>query len=119
MSTKKKKNLVSQCARCNCYFLNRDLETHPENCEIDSGTSHIRPHSTFVGTSCKIEKRETHLPSDSIGWTKNHTVLVNPYLLEMLEILPRTPCILNIDSTCRRIVVVWPCSEVSYLLFQI
>lgn len=113
MSAKKKRNALSECSRCGCHFLNRDFERHPESCVIDAGTSHIRPQFTFEGTSCSIEKRETYLPSDAIGWTKSHTVLVNPSSLELFGVLPRTPCLLKSDSIGTKIAIIWPCAEVS------
>jgi hypothetical protein len=113
MSAKKKKSPLSACDRCNCYFLNRDFEKHPQDCRIEADTPHICPESNFVGTSCQIEKRETQLPGDVLGWTKNNVVLLNPNTIELLGILPRTACILNSAETGTRIALIWPCAEVS------
>lgn len=113
MSAKKKKNALGVCDRCQCYFLNRDFEKHPQDCQIEAGTSHIRPESAFVGTSCQVEKREAQLPSDAIGWTKYNTVLLNPNTVELLGVLPRTACVLSSTETGTQIAVIWPCAEVS------
>jgi hypothetical protein len=89
---------------------------------MDDNTAHIHPDVCFAGTSCAIEKRETYLPSDSFGWRKTNTVLLNPDTIEMLGILPRSPCLLTGQSTSSRIVVVWPCAEVcqkGLFLYQI
>jgi hypothetical protein len=112
MSSKKKRNALSVCSRCNCYFLNKDIEQHPQDCQIEAGTSHIRPESTFVGTSCQIEKREAQLPSDAIGWTKNNTVLLNPNTIELLGVLPRSVCILSSAEAGTQLALIWPCAEV-------
>jgi len=110
---------LNRCDRCGCYLLSRDIENHPNDCKMDDNTAHIHPDVCFAGTSCAIEKRETYLPSDSFGWRKTNTVLLNPDTIEMLGILPRSPCLLTGQSTSSRIVVVWPCAEVSPLRISV
>lgn len=112
MNAKKKRSALNTCDRCNCHFLNRDFEKHPYDCQIEAGTSHIRPESAFVGMSCQLEKRDTYLPSDMIGWTKNNTVLLNPASIELLGVLPRSVCLMTSIETGRQLVLIWPCSEV-------
>ncbi|KAI6203546.1 Peptidase-M28 domain-containing protein [Aphelenchoides besseyi] len=112
MSARKKKNNLVSCSRCKCYFLSRDIEKHPEDCEVTDSTLYIRPNVLIQTQSSSVEKHDSYLPSDAFGWARNHTILVNGDTLDILGILPRSPCVMTC-GTERFVVTLWPCAELS------
>ncbi|KAI6179455.1 Peptidase-M28 domain-containing protein [Aphelenchoides besseyi] len=114
MSARKKKSSLVACSRCKCYFLNRDIEKHPENCAVTDSTLYIRPNVLIQTQLSPVEKHNSYLPSDAFGWARNHTVLVNGDILDILGILPRSPCVLTC-GTERFLVTLWPCAEMSLM----
>ncbi|KAI6229005.1 ATPase, AAA family [Aphelenchoides fujianensis] len=95
MSARKKNKALTRCPRCDFHFLSKEVEKHPADCRVDESTLHVRPGVSMVVQSGVLEKHKTHLPSDAFGWSRTHTVLVNSETLDLLGVLPRSPCVLT------------------------
>ncbi|CAD5208784.1 unnamed protein product [Bursaphelenchus xylophilus] len=112
----KKKPIFSKCERCGTFFLSTHFQKHPESCEIVDGLQSIVPKKVLTGVSHKLEKGKEALPNSALGWHRQHTVLVNPHALDVLEILPRSPLILTESGKEDKILVVpWPCADLQPL----
>ncbi|KAI1718856.1 ATPase, AAA family protein [Ditylenchus destructor] len=91
---------------------------------VESEIPVIEPKEGMVGFSQAVEKRESLLPAESLGWIKYQTVLINPETLNQLESLPRSVALLQQicgandgqrELVQPQLVLLWPCDQVSPL----
>ncbi|CAJ0961475.1 unnamed protein product, partial [Mesorhabditis belari] len=115
MSSKKKP--IFECAKCGRHFLSKDEPKHVAGCpdrEDKAMIPSLDAGGLFVGLVQPVEDFQKYLPNDATGWSKFHSILVNPSTLNLWGIVPRQPCRMKNGETTL-IVTPWPCKEVSML----
>ncbi|CEF66735.1 Transitional endoplasmic reticulum ATPase [Strongyloides ratti] len=131
MSSKKKK-ITSECEKCNCVVLVKDLDKHLENCdklsqdnisqtpkkspsEDEKEIPILKFNCYLYGYNVKINKKNEDLPPEFYGWYKKHAILLNKETMNFLGIFPRQALSLLLPNGEYIIGYAWPWKEVPLL----
>ncbi|UMM12065.1 hypothetical protein L5515_001032 [Caenorhabditis briggsae] len=120
MSSSKKKPMLVTCPQCDAIFLTKDSNRHQDFCGKPIAESEIScaQNGVLRGFNVAIDKAESYLPPDAIGWEKEHSVLMCQQTMESLGLLARQPVrIFNADEFF--VGIVWPCKEVALLKISV
>ncbi|CAD6184929.1 unnamed protein product [Caenorhabditis auriculariae] len=114
MSSKKKPLLT--CSKCNAVILSKDAQRHVDFCSlpIEQSETAVIKDDVLRGWNTALDRAETFLPPDALGWEREHAVLMHPQTMEQLHVLARQP-ILVLQASASFVAVVWPCKELALL----
>uniref|UniRef100_A0A1I7UC09 AAA domain-containing protein n=1 Tax=Caenorhabditis tropicalis TaxID=1561998 RepID=A0A1I7UC09_9PELO len=117
MSSAKKKPVLITCPQCSAVFLTKDSARHQGFCGKPTEESEISAARNGVlrGFNVAVERAESFLPPDAVGWEKEHSILMSPQTMETLGLLARQPIRIGHAPSSSFIGIVWPCKEIALL----
>ncbi|KAF1768629.1 hypothetical protein GCK72_000441 [Caenorhabditis remanei] len=120
MSSAKKKSILVTCPQCDAVLLTKDSNRHQDFCGKSAEESEIScaRNGVLRGFNVAIDKAESFLPPDAVGWEKEHSILINQQTMETLGLLARQPVRIRYSDDVF-IGIVWPCKEVALLKISI